>query len=389
MNLVNELEMSIHLTKQGFYSMISNMVQLTTAQRSFLVKKYHETRSYLQTQEAFHLMFPDRDPPTKKTIWLNVRKYEAEGTSHNLNKGRSGRRKSARTEENIEAVRQQLEHHPHQTSARRNGVGLTQASFNRITRLDLNLHPYRLHVRHELMPADLNRRRDFSQWILQRCNRDQRFIRNLVIGDEAAFALNEGANRKNNVHYAPSRHPPAFNFEKRCSREKVTVWVGLCGNGVVLGPFFFDANVNGQTYLRMINEQVVPQLENNFPRQENGMFRYLWWAQDGAPAHRLGAVTDRLRELFHQRVIAMHQAVEWPPRSPDLTPCDFFLWGYLKDRVFVTPPGTLQELRERIQVEVDRLRANPEQVRQVMNGIQRRCQLCLERGGGHIEGLGA
>ncbi|GBM27289.1 hypothetical protein AVEN_208448-1 [Araneus ventricosus] len=38
-----------------------------------------------------------------------------------------------------------------------------------------------------------------------------------------------------------------------------------------------------------------------------------------------------------------------PPRSPDLKPCDFFLWGYVKDKVYVPPmPTTLQALQERI-----------------------------------------
>jgi hypothetical protein len=27
----------------------------------------------------------------------------------------------------------------------------------------------------------------------------------------------------------------------------------------------------------------------------------------------------------------------WAPRNPDLTPCDYFLWGYVKDKVFVPP----------------------------------------------------
>jgi hypothetical protein len=43
--------------------------------------------------------------------------------------------------------------------------------------------------------------------------------------------------------------------------------------------------------------------------------------------------------------------VSWnlPPRSPDLTVCDFFLWGSVKDNVYVPPlPKTLPELRERI-----------------------------------------
>jgi hypothetical protein len=39
----------------------------------------------------------------------------------------------------------------------------------------------------------------------------------------------------------------------------------------------------------------------------------------------------------------------WPPRSPDLTPCEFFLWGHVKDRVFVRPvPITLYDLKQRI-----------------------------------------
>ncbi|GBN71564.1 hypothetical protein AVEN_99090-1 [Araneus ventricosus] len=39
----------------------------------------------------------------------------------------------------------------------------------------------------------------------------------------------------------------------------------------------------------------------------------------------------------------------WPPRSPDLTPCYFFLWGYVKDKVYVPPmPPTLQALQKHI-----------------------------------------
>jgi len=41
--------------------------------------------------------------------------------------------------------------------------------------------------------------------------------------------------------------------------------------------------------------------------------------------------------------------MQWPPRSPDLTPCEFFLWGFVKDTVFVPPlPANLQDLRNRI-----------------------------------------
>ncbi|CAH2107617.1 unnamed protein product [Euphydryas editha] len=44
----------------------------------------------------------------------------------------------------------------------------------------------------------------------------------------------------------------------------------------------------------------------------------------------------------------LHQLVEWAPRSPDLTPLVYFLWAYLKDRVYRSNPKNLEELRRRI-----------------------------------------
>ena len=365
------------------------MVQLTVEQRIFVVTKYHETKSFKVTREAFREAFPDRNPPAKSVIWYNVNKYGTEGTSHNLNKGRSGRPRTVRTRDNIDAVQQQLVDHPRETSARRNGLGLSSSSFSRITNLDLRFHPYQMHIRHQLVAADLERRQTFARWMLRRCRRNARFLESITVGDEAAFALNDHVNNHNVLEYAPKGQPRNFIFDVNMNRQNVSVWMLLSGNGVIIGPYFFDQNINGRTYLRMINEFVLPQLELNFQRQRNGVFRRLWWIQDGAPAHRLNGVRDRLQDLFGNRVIALNHDVEWPPRSPDLTPCDFFLWGYLKDRVYRTPPMNLQDLRDRIEQEVDLLRANPAMVRRAVADMSRRCQLCIDRGGGHVEGQGA
>ena len=118
----------------------------------------------------------------------------------------------------------------------------------------------------------------------------------------------------------------------RIANLDVTVWIGLLGNGSLLGPFFFEQTVNGERYLRMIDDQVVPALNQmeRFRRQRNGPFRHIWWARDGAPAHRTRIVMTRLRELFGNRIIALNEPVEWPRRSPDLTPLDFFVSGYLQ-----------------------------------------------------------
>jgi hypothetical protein len=41
--------------------------------------------------------------------------------------------------------------------------------------------------------------------------------------------------------------------------------------------------------------------------------------------------------------------MQWPHRSPDLIPCYFFFWGFVKITVFMPPlPANLRDLRNRI-----------------------------------------
>ena len=58
-----------------------------------------------------------------------------------------------------------------------------------------------------------------------------------------------------------------------------------------------------------------------------------------------------LDNTFPGMWIGRRGPVEWPPRSPDLTPPDFFLWGYLKDKVYAQRPQTIDELKEIIVAE--------------------------------------
>ena len=66
-----------------------------------------------------------------------------------------------------------------------------------------------------------------------------------------------------------------------------------------------------------------------------------------------------------------------------------FWWGYLKNRVYTTPPQNREELQDRIRREVDVLRNNPDVIRKAVHDMIRRCGLCLARGGGHVESVHA
>jgi len=53
-----------------------------------------------------------------------------------------------------------------------------------------------------------------------------------------------------------------------------------------------------------------------------------------------------VRNMFPGHLVSRFGDVPWPPRSPDLSTCDFFLWGYLKSRVYRHKPRMLNDLKE-------------------------------------------
>ncbi|GFS47996.1 hypothetical protein TNCV_3599441 [Trichonephila clavipes] len=81
-----------------------------------------------------------------------------------------------------------------------------------------------------------------------------------------------------------------------------------------------NVTVNGDRYRARITNFFIPEL-NNHDVQE------LWFQQDGATCHTARATIDLLKDTFGDRLISRFGPVNWPPRSCDLTPLDYFLWG--------------------------------------------------------------
>ncbi|GFY27171.1 transposable element Tc3 transposase [Trichonephila clavipes] len=70
--------------------------------------------------------------------------------------------------------------------------------------------------------------------------------------------------------------------------------------------------------------------------------------QDGATCHTARATIDLLKDTFDDRLISRFGPVNWLPRSCDLTPLDYFLWGYVKSLVYADKPQTLDHLEDNI-----------------------------------------
>ena len=111
----------------------------------------------------------------------------------------------------------------------------------------------------------------------------------------------------------------------------------------------------------------------------------MWFQQDGATAHTARAVLALLQQDFTGKVISKNGSVPWPPRSPDLSLCDFFLWGHLKNPVYARPERSLRTLKRRIRAAVASI---PEEtIRAAQNALTARLRACVRQRGGHHEGI--
>ncbi|GFW07462.1 uncharacterized protein TNCV_3915951 [Trichonephila clavipes] len=236
-----------------------------------------------------------------------------------------------------------------------------------------------------LEPGDPQQRLDFANEFLLRYDADNDWPLRILWTDEAHFTLNGSINTKNCVHWGetnPHAVAPVPLFD-----AKVTVWCGITAT-FVLGPFFFEettpigpatCSVTGSRYAAMLKNYVLPEL-----RRRNAL-NDIVWMQDGAPPHIARSVKRLLDQHFGDRIISRYYPFPSPARSPDLTPMDFWFWGYLKSTVYLCTPQTLSDLKDSIRREIGNIpRA---MLRAAILSTVSRMQCVIACDGTHVENV--
>lgn len=109
------------------------------------------------------------------------------------------------------------------------------------------------------------------------------------------------------------------------------------------------------------------------------------YQQDGAPAHTSRIAQQTLRRLFGDRVIGRGGIIDWPLRSPDLNPLDFFVWGHSKSILYRQPIENRMDLELRFDAAIRTV--TPQMLRKSHENLLIRARCCIEIGGGHFEHL--
>uniref|UniRef100_A0A914PQU3 DUF4817 domain-containing protein n=1 Tax=Panagrolaimus davidi TaxID=227884 RepID=A0A914PQU3_9BILA len=310
--------------------------------------------------------------PDRRSLRQWFTKFEESGSVQ-----RKERRNTrfVRTEENVQDTLEIFAAEPHMSQRRAaNELGFSHQTVHRILK-EYKWHPYKLQMIQALEPNDLVSRVTFAQNQLDLLAAEPNFFQRIDWSDEAHFHLDGGVNKQDFRYW--STENPHWHRSQALYPPRVTVWAAIGSSGII-GPYFFEGNVNGDNYLHMLRNFYLPQVQNR-PGFANQVFQ-----QDGAPPHWRLTVRDWLNANFPNRWIGRGSPImPWPPRSPDLTPMDYFLWGILKSKVYRTPLANLAELRARI-IEAF-AEVTPEMIQNVIASYERRLRKCIEVGGESVE----
>ncbi|GFY51998.1 putative DD41D transposase [Trichonephila inaurata madagascariensis] len=295
------------------------MVKYTNEQRLQILKIYYRiSESVAATLRELTPIFGRNSRPSRQAVTSLVKKFES--TYSLCDVAVPVRLRVGRSVENIAAVETSAANDPNQSiPLHSQELGIAKTTLWRILRKDLTLHPYKIRLTHELKPMDHSKRRTFSDWALEKMREDDQFHRKIIFSNEAHFWLNGFVN-KQNMRYWP--------------------------------------------------ELEYMDLDS------------MWFQQDGTTSHTAHGTIDLLKNKFDERVTSRNGPVDWPPRSCDLTPLHFFLWGYVKSLVYVNKPTTLEELKANIEREIAAVSA--EMCGRVMENWVQRIDRCKRARGGHM-----
>ena len=96
---------------------------------------------------------------------------------------------------------------------------------------------------------------------------------------------------------------------------------------------------------------------------------------------------EYLNESFPNRWLVRGGPVACPPRSPDLTLLDYYLWGHMKTLVYETKVDSRAELRHCIFAAAELVRSHPDNTASATPSLLMRAKNCIATGGGHFEQL--
>lgn len=302
--------------------LILSMDIFSIEERKFVVKCYHRDQSNRQIMHSFQTQF-------EKTIaYETVRNIINNFEMHGCLYPKKHRNEATQNEERDVLICAAVEREP-QLSSRTlaDQLHIAHSTVRKVLRKN-KYRSYKLKKSNEIFPNDKYERFDFCEALLERCNNNENFVNHILFTDESSFPIH-GKHNPSVARYWSQINRYMIYDARTQYPQKLNVWAGLLGDHII-GPFLIVGNLNSQKYLALLQNSVIPCVQNIQGINLND----IWFQHDGCPAHNAAPVREYLTNIFNNKLITGWSAIRWPARSPDLSPNDFFLWGYVKSSVY-------------------------------------------------------
>lgn len=350
----------------------------TVKERIEIILEYVRGASSREVAASFAALHPNRPVPSKSTIINLYKKFCEHGCLDNTHIKRS-RNQSILTDDKRTDICLSAENNPYSSlRSLSEEVGVSKSSCYRTLKQE-KYRSYKIGNVQKLLEGDYFKRMEFCEIWMEKINANPNLKNLILFTDESTFLLN-GTVHKQNRRIWCRENPHIIHETHTQWPKKVNVWVGIIGNHIV-GPFFIDGTLTKEKYMDLLISEVGPALENI---RVNGEIIF---QHDGAPPHSARDISDFLNEAFPNGWIGRHGSYKWPARSPDLSILDFFLWGYLAQKVYDQRegPANIEDLKNRI---VEACRSiTVRQLQNVKDAFYDRLCQCLANFGGHFEHL--
>ncbi|QQP41915.1 Transposable element tcb2 transposase [Caligus rogercresseyi] len=307
----------------------------------------------------------------KSTVYKVVKAFDNEGKDRRAD--HSSRADKIRTPRFWAGLNKSIDAHPNTPISKlAKDRNVHRSTIEKAIKVDLRYRSRARATKHLLTEQNIADRVSKGKILINQMKSKSGFLR--FFSDEKIFTIDASHNRRNDrwICLDADEVKPFMKTKNPASNMVLAV---ISTEGDVMPPYFFQKKetVNKEVYKRVLEEVVVPWMDD----VADG--RPYTFQQDSAPAHRAKIVLDFLA----LKTPNFWPPSFWPANSPDLNPCDYYLWGKVEGlacKKYHTSVETLKQSIIKTMKELD-----PQEVSRACISFRRRVDSVVKNGGSHYE----
>jgi len=290
---------------------------------------------------------------------------------------RSGRPSTSRTDANVERVRQAVRGDRRMTVRLiASELDMNRDSVWKIITEDLGMRKICAKMVPKLLTDEQkDRRLQVCKDILERLDTEPDLLRRVITGDESWVFEYDPETKRQSLQWKSLTSPRPKKARMSKSNVKVMLITFFDVKGIVHMEFL----PQGQTINQHVYKDILKRLLRAVREKRQDLWQTKSWLlhHDNAPAHNALSV----RQFLAEKNITV---LEQPPYSPDLAPCDFFLFPKLKGVIKGTRFADVDAIKRAVTVELRRIPR--ESFQGCMDAWQKRMGKCSRAEGDYFEG---